>query len=186
MEPTQSAWLRQWSKIAWEGTGLKQSCQAASVADPDPGSVAFLTLDPGYGSGMGKKSRYRIRDEHPGTYFWDPDISIPYPQHCKPQSLGMYGIFETEIFFVLSSTSWISLWSICMTHITHCPSVINVSQDYNLEIVGNQIWWFWKLVQQTAPVQLIFPFTVNNWSRNVQVTFHNSHFLQTSCIKGTR
>jgi hypothetical protein len=31
-----------------------------SVADPDPGSGAFLTL----GSGMGK-----IRDEQPGSYF---------------------------------------------------------------------------------------------------------------------
>jgi len=38
-----------------------------SVADPDPGSVAFLTT----GSRMGKKtgSGNRIRDEQPGSYF---------------------------------------------------------------------------------------------------------------------
>jgi hypothetical protein len=35
-----------------------------SVADPDPGSGAFLTL----GSGMGRKSAW-IRDEQPGSYF---------------------------------------------------------------------------------------------------------------------
>jgi hypothetical protein len=37
----------------------------SSVADPDPGSGAFLTP----GSGMGKKSGIRIRDEQPGSYF---------------------------------------------------------------------------------------------------------------------
>jgi hypothetical protein len=38
-----------------------------SVADPDPGSGAFLTP----GSGMGRKSASRsgIRDEQPGSYF---------------------------------------------------------------------------------------------------------------------
>jgi hypothetical protein len=38
-----------------------------SVADPDPGSVAFLAPE----SGMGKKSRsgIRIRDEYLGSYF---------------------------------------------------------------------------------------------------------------------
>jgi hypothetical protein len=36
-----------------------------SVADPDPGSGAFLTP----GSGMGKKSGSGIRDEQPGSYF---------------------------------------------------------------------------------------------------------------------
>jgi hypothetical protein len=36
-----------------------------SVADPDPGSGAFLTP----GCGMGKKSRSGIRDENPGSYF---------------------------------------------------------------------------------------------------------------------
>ncbi len=38
-----------------------------SVADPDPGSVAFLTP----GSGMGRKSASGsgIRDEQPGSYF---------------------------------------------------------------------------------------------------------------------
>ncbi len=37
------------------------------VADPYPGSGAFLT--PGSGIRDGKKSRARIRDEHPGSYF---------------------------------------------------------------------------------------------------------------------
>ncbi len=40
-----------------------------SVADPDPGTGAFLTP----GSGMGKKSGFgsevQIRDEQPGSYF---------------------------------------------------------------------------------------------------------------------
>ncbi len=36
-----------------------------SVADPDPGSGAFLTP----GSGMGRKSASGIRDEQPGSYF---------------------------------------------------------------------------------------------------------------------
>jgi hypothetical protein len=36
-----------------------------SVADPDPGSGAFLTP----GSGMGKKIKIRIRDEHLRSYF---------------------------------------------------------------------------------------------------------------------
>jgi hypothetical protein len=40
---------------------------ASSVADPDPGSGVFLTP----GSGMGKKIKIRIRDEHPGSYFWE-------------------------------------------------------------------------------------------------------------------
>ncbi len=39
----------------------------SSVADPDPGSGAFLTP----GSGMGRKSAYGsgIRDKQPGSYF---------------------------------------------------------------------------------------------------------------------
>jgi hypothetical protein len=39
----------------------------SSVADPDPGSGAFLTP----GSGMGRKSAFGsgIRDEQPGSYF---------------------------------------------------------------------------------------------------------------------
>jgi hypothetical protein len=46
----------------------------SSVADPDPGSGAVLTLGFGIrdpGSGMGKKSRsgYGNRDEHPESYF---------------------------------------------------------------------------------------------------------------------
>jgi hypothetical protein len=43
------------------------SCVAVSVADPDPGSGAFLTP----GSGMGRKSAsgLGIRDEQPGSYF---------------------------------------------------------------------------------------------------------------------
>ncbi len=36
-----------------------------SVADPDPGSSAFLTP----GSGLGKKSGSWIRNEQPGSYF---------------------------------------------------------------------------------------------------------------------
>ncbi len=39
----------------------------SSVADPDPGSGAFLTLD--RGSEMGKKNKIRIRVEHFGSYF---------------------------------------------------------------------------------------------------------------------
>ncbi len=41
--------------------------QSFSAADPDPGSGAFLTT----GSGIRdeKKSRSRIRDEHPGSIF---------------------------------------------------------------------------------------------------------------------
>jgi hypothetical protein len=35
-----------------------------SVADPDPGLGAFLTLDPGW-----EKVSIRIRDEQPGSYF---------------------------------------------------------------------------------------------------------------------
>jgi hypothetical protein len=81
-----------------------------SVADPDPGSGAFLTPR----SGMGKKSVSGIRDEQPGSYFlelrnhflglkysnslmrirdpgWEQfgsgkkvgfGIKIPDPQHC--------------------------------------------------------------------------------------------------------
>jgi hypothetical protein len=45
----------------------------SSVADPDPGSGAFLTPESGAfvtpGSRMGKKNRIRIRDEQPGSYF---------------------------------------------------------------------------------------------------------------------
>jgi hypothetical protein len=40
--------------------------EITSVADPDLGSVAFLTS--GSGSGMGKKIRIWIRDEHPGSF----------------------------------------------------------------------------------------------------------------------
>jgi hypothetical protein len=36
------------------------------VADPDPGSGAFLTPESGMGN---KKNRIRIRDEQPGSYF---------------------------------------------------------------------------------------------------------------------
>jgi hypothetical protein len=43
-----------------------------SVADPDPGSVAFLPLDPGWE----QKFRTRIRDEHPGPYFRELSISF--------------------------------------------------------------------------------------------------------------
>jgi hypothetical protein len=39
--------------------------EISSVADPDPGSGAFLTP----GSGMVKNIRIRIRDEQPGSYF---------------------------------------------------------------------------------------------------------------------
>ncbi len=46
-----------------------QTVEFWSVADPDPGSGAFLTP----GSGMGKKSwsgpGFRIRDDQPGSYF---------------------------------------------------------------------------------------------------------------------
>jgi hypothetical protein len=41
---------------------MKASMVLNSVADPDPGSGAFLTP----GSGMGKK---QIRDEHPRSFF---------------------------------------------------------------------------------------------------------------------
>ncbi len=46
---------------------VPQSRLLFSVADPDPGSGAFLTL----GSGMGRKSASGsgIRDEQPGSYF---------------------------------------------------------------------------------------------------------------------
>jgi hypothetical protein len=61
------------AQIALTGTGNT----GTSVADPDPGSGAFLTPGSGAfltpGSGMGTKSRsgsgIRIRDEHPGEYF---------------------------------------------------------------------------------------------------------------------
>ncbi len=52
---------------------MKGSLFKSSVAEPDPGSGAFLTP----GSGMGKNSRSRFRDEHFGyiseslkTIFW--------------------------------------------------------------------------------------------------------------------
>jgi hypothetical protein len=43
-----------------------------SVADPDPGSGAFLTP----GSGMGKKSRARIQEEYPGNYSGEYSFSF--------------------------------------------------------------------------------------------------------------
>ncbi len=56
----------------------------------DPGSGAFFTP----GSGIRDGKRYRIQDEHPGSYFWELSISflglkqiwirdIPDPQHCR-------------------------------------------------------------------------------------------------------
>jgi hypothetical protein len=44
-----------------------KSVSDASVADPDPGSGAFLA--PGFGIQDGYKIKIRIRDEHPGSYF---------------------------------------------------------------------------------------------------------------------
>jgi hypothetical protein len=40
-----------------------------SVADPDPGSSAFLTPGSGMGKKSGSGSRIRIRDEKTGSYF---------------------------------------------------------------------------------------------------------------------
>ncbi len=53
---------------------FSKSSIETSVGDPDPGSSVFFTLDPR--SGMGKKSRARIRDEHPGCSFWKLKISF--------------------------------------------------------------------------------------------------------------
>ncbi len=54
---------------------IQQDISGPSVADPDPGSGAFLTP----GSGMGKKSGSGIRDEQPGSYF----------RELKKQFLGL-------------------------------------------------------------------------------------------------
>jgi hypothetical protein len=45
----------------------EKAMKITSVADPDPGSGAFLT--PGSGIRDGEKVRIRIRDEQPGSYF---------------------------------------------------------------------------------------------------------------------
>jgi hypothetical protein len=63
-----------WRRILFKGKGRNsdpepiksvRSRQKISVADPDPGSGAFLTP----GSGMGKNQDPEIRDEQPGSYF---------------------------------------------------------------------------------------------------------------------
>jgi hypothetical protein len=65
-EVWRSKWMGGGKNLA---AGKKNFILLCSVADP--GSGAFLTLDPGSGYGIqdGKKSRSGIRDEHLGSYF---------------------------------------------------------------------------------------------------------------------
>ncbi len=85
-------------------TKLKRTHRSpSSIADPDPGSGAFLT--PGSGIRDGKKSRARIQDPESGILDRGSRINIPDPQHCLKDKQSPSPIIWDRVEVSFSHTS---------------------------------------------------------------------------------